>query len=446
MRMNIYYSLLLMILLSVASIGCSDNNVEWESDEVPSDKITLDMQGTLDLLHNESAVVKILTGNGSYQVDSQDKDIAEAEIVGTNEIKISAVSTNEQDQYTTIYVIDEKKQTAEIRVCVAKLKELQLDIPDDFEIYTDVEEDIQVATGNGGYTFGLSGDQGVVELGVYADDTHTFSIKALKTGTAKLIVTDKRNKSKEITIQVKKADIRIAEFNVPVSVGLTLNSQYDLGQNSVIKPANASHKKLSYTLLGSSVSVDENGILKAVRPGQTTVRVKTLDGSNKTAECVVTVVEPGSMLKPLGWTVDCSSMGVWGGNDNPANIIDNNTATWWEPGYDTSFVNEWIRIDMKYVQQVGKISIARRTSGNDINTNLKAIKIEGSVDGQSYFELGTAEWGQFGNHYADLENELWRNVVLTNPAEVRFVKMTVTELFSNNPCIACVNLYAPETN
>lgn len=61
MRMNIYYSLL-MILLSVASIGCSDNNVEWESDEVPSDKITLDMQGTLDLLHNESAVVKIVTG------------------------------------------------------------------------------------------------------------------------------------------------------------------------------------------------------------------------------------------------------------------------------------------------------------------------------------------------------------------------------------------------
>ena len=425
MRMNIYYSLLLMILLSVASIGCSDNNVEWESDEVPSDKITLDMQGTLDLLHNESAVVKIVTGN---------------------EIKISAVSTNEQDQYTTIYVIDEKKQTAEIRVCVAKLKELQLDMPDNFEIYTDVEEDIQVVTGNGGYTFGLSGDQGVVELGVYADDTHTFSIKALKTGTAKLTVTDKRNKLKEITIQVKKADIRITEFSIPVSVGLTLNSQYNLGQNSVIKPANASHKKLSYTLLGSSVSVDENGILKAVRPGQTTVRVKTLDGSNKTAECVVTVVEPGSMLKPLGWTVDCSSMGVWGGNDNPANIIDNNTATWWEPGYDTSFVNEWIRIDMKYVQQVGKISIARRTSGNDINTNLKAIKIEGSVDGQSYFELGIAEWGQFGNHYADLENELWRNVVLTNPAEVRFVKMTVTELFSNNPCIACVNLYAPETN
>ena len=404
------------------------------------------MQGTLDLLHNESAVVKIVTGNGSYQVDSQDKDIAEAEIVGTNEIKISAVSTNEQDQYTTIYVIDEKKQTAEIRVCVAKLKELQLDMPDNFEIYTDVEEDIQVVTGNGGYTFGLSGDQGVVELGVYADDTHTFSIKALKTGTAKLTVTDKRNKLKEITIQVKKADIRITEFSIPVSVGLTLNSQYNLGQNSVIKPANASHKKLSYTLLGSSVSVDENGILKAVRPGQTTVRVKTLDGSNKTAECVVTVVEPGSMLKPLGWTVDCSSMGVWGGNDNPANIIDNNTATWWEPGYDTSFVNEWIRIDMKYVQQVGKISIARRTSGNDINTNLKAIKIEGSVDGQSYFELGIAEWGQFGNHYADLENELWRNVVLTNPAEVRFVKMTVTELFSNNPCIACVNLYAPETN
>lgn len=446
MRMNIYYSLLLMILLSVASIGCSDNNVEWESDEVPSDKITLDIQGTLDLLHNESAVVKIITGNGSYQVDSQDKDIAEAEVVGTNEIKISAVSTNEQDQYTTIYVIDEKKQTAEIRVCVAKLKELQLDIPDDCEIYTDVEEDIQVVTGNGGYTFGLSGDQGVVELGVYTDDTHTFSIKALKAGTAKLTVTDKRNKSKEITIRVKKADIRITEFSVPVSVGLTLNSQYNLGGNAVIKPENASYKKLSYTLLGSSVSVDENGLLTAVKPGQTTVRVKTLDGSNKTAECVVTVVEPGTMLKPLGWTVDYSSMGVWEGNPDPGNIIDNNTSTWWEPGYDTSFVDEWIRIDMKYVQQVGKISIARRTSGNEINVNLKKVKVEGSVDGYNYFDLGEVEWGEFGNSASDLEKELWRNLVLTNPAEVRFVKITVTELFSNNPCIACVNLYAPETN
>ncbi|CUN82388.1 F5/8 type C domain [Bacteroides finegoldii] len=444
--MNIFYSLLLVTLLSIVSIGCSDNNVEWESDEIPSDKITLDVQGILDLLHNETAIVKILTGNGSYQVDSQDKDVAKAEVVSTNEIKISAVSTSEQDQYTTIYVIDEKKQTAEIRVCVAKMKELQLNIPDNFEIYTDVEEDIQVVTGNGGYTFGLSGDQGVVELGVYADDTHTFSIKALKTGTTKLTVTDKRNKSKEITIQVKKADIRIMEFNVPTSVGLTLNSQYDLGGNAVIKPETASHKKLSYTLLGNSVTVDENGLLTAVRTGQTTVRVKTLDGSNKTAECVVTVVEPGTMLKPLGWTVDYSSIGIWEGNPDPGNIIDNNTSTWWEPGYDTSFVDEWIRIDMKYVQQVGKISIARRTSGNEINVNLKGVKVEGSVDGQNYFELGDAEWGEFGNDYKDLERELWRDVVLTRPAEVRYVKITVTELFSSNPCIACVNLYAPEIN
>lgn len=444
--MKIFYSLFLMTLLSVVSIGCSDNNVEWESDEIPSDKITLDVQGILDLLHNESVVVKILTGNGSYQVDSQDENIAKAKVVSENEIEISAVSTSEQDQYTTIYVIDEKKQTAEIKVCVGKMKELQLDIPDNFEIYTDVEEDVQVVTGNGGYIFSLSGDAGVVELGVYADDTHTFSIKALKTGTAKLTVTDKRNKSKEITIQVKKADIRITEFSVPLSVGLTLNSRYNLGENIVIKPANASYKKLSYTLLGNSVSVDENGVLTAIRSGQTTVRVKTLDGSNKTAECVVTVVEPGSMLTPLGWTVDCSSMGVWGDNDNPANIIDNNTATWWEPGYDTDFIDEWIRIDMKYVQQVGKISIARRTSGNEINVNLKAVKVEGSVDGQNYFDLGTAEWGQDGNNYTDLENELWRDLVLANPVEVRYVKITVTELFSNNPCIACVNLYAPETN
>lgn len=68
------------------------------------------------------------------------------------------------------------------------------------------------------------------------------------------------------------------------------------------------------------------------------------------------------------------------------------------------------------------------------------------MDGYNYFDLGEVEWGEFGNSASDLEKELWRNLVLTNPAEVRFVKITVTELFSNNPCIACVNLYAPETN
>ena len=246
--MNIYYSLLLMMLLSVASVGCSDNNVEWESDEVPSDKITFDVSGTLDLLHDESVVVKVLTGNGSYQVDSQDKDIAKAEMVGANEIKVSAVSTSEQDQYTTIYVIDEKKQTAEIKVSVGKLKELQLDIPTSFEIYTDVEEEVLIVSGNGEYIFDLTGGQGVVELGVYSENTHSFSIKALKEGTAYLSVTDKRNKKQDVTINVKKAAVRIETLHLPVGISLTVGSQYDLKNDIVVSPENASYKELSYVL------------------------------------------------------------------------------------------------------------------------------------------------------------------------------------------------------
>ena len=115
MKMNIYYSLLLMMLLSVASVGCSDNNVEWESDEVPSDKITFDVSGTLDLLHDESVVVKVLTGNGSYQVDSQDKDIAKAEMVGANEIKVSAVSTSEQDHIPLSMSLTKRSRPLKLR-------------------------------------------------------------------------------------------------------------------------------------------------------------------------------------------------------------------------------------------------------------------------------------------------------------------------------------------
>lgn len=444
--MNIYYSLLLMMLLSVASVGCSDNNVEWESDEVPSDKITFDVSGTLDLLHDESVVVKVLTGNGSYQVDSQDKDIAKAEMVGENEIKVSAVSTSEQDQYTTIYVIDEKKQTAEIKVSVGKLKELQLDIPTSFEIYTDVEEEVLIVSGNGEYIFDLTGGQGVVELGVYSEDTHSFSIKALKEGTAYLSVTDKRNKKQDVTINVKKAAVRIETLHLPVGISLTVGSQYDLKNDIVVSPENASYKELSYVLHGGTVSI-ENGILTALKPGRTVVSVKTLDGSNKEGECAIQVIEPGSQINATDWGLTYSSFQPWadGGNTDPRKVLNTDPADgWWEPNSgDPEF---WIQIDLQYIQNIGKIRIARRVQwgGADINTNLKEAKVEGSEDGSNYTELGTILYEDAGSDPAhDFDNGVWREVSSNTSVKVRYVRVTVVRN-EGTPCIGCINLYAPE--
>lgn len=446
--MNICYSFFLMILLSVASIGCSDNNVEWESDEIPSDRITFDTNGTLDLLHDESIVVKVLTGNGSYQVDSQDKDIAKAEMVGTDEIKVSAVSMNDEDQYTTIYVIDEKKQTAEIKVCVGKLKELQLGIPATFEIYTDVEENIQIVSGNGEYSFELIGNQGAVELGAYSEDTHSFSIKALKAGTAYLSITDKRDKQQNVTIQVKKADVRIEALHVPVGISLTVGSQYDLGKEIAIAPETASYKELSYTLLGGTVSI-ENGVLTALKPGRTVIHVKTLDGSNKEGECAVLVIEPGSQINATDWGLSYSSFQPWadGGNTDPYKMLNTDPADgWWEPGgSDSQF---WVQVDLKYIQNIGKIRIARRVQwgGADINTNLKEAKVKGSEDGTIYTELGTIVYEDQGSDPAhDFDNGVWREVHPNAPTKVRYVRVVVVRN-EGTPCIGCVNLYAPETD
>ena len=106
MKKNVY-SLLVMIALALTATftACSDDD-----DDTPPVEIKLD-ENIVTLLPGESATVKILEGNGSYQVSSQNDAIATAS-VNESTVTVTGVIESEDDQVTTITVIDAKKKTA----------------------------------------------------------------------------------------------------------------------------------------------------------------------------------------------------------------------------------------------------------------------------------------------------------------------------------------------
>lgn len=77
------------------------------------------------------------------------------------------------------------------------------------------------------------------------------------------------------------------------SLSLNVGQTEDL--IATVKPDNAENKTVTWTSSDQSIAtVDENGKVTAIKPGNATITAKTTDGSNLTATCAVTVVQPSN--------------------------------------------------------------------------------------------------------------------------------------------------------
>ncbi|WP_326514175.1 Ig-like domain-containing protein [Clostridium intestinale] len=77
------------------------------------------------------------------------------------------------------------------------------------------------------------------------------------------------------------------------SLSLNMGQTEDLIAS--IKPDNVSIKNVTWTSSDESIAtVDENGKVMAIKPGNITITAKTTDGTNLTATCTVTVVQPSN--------------------------------------------------------------------------------------------------------------------------------------------------------
>jgi len=128
-------------------------------------------------------------------------------------------------------------------------------------------------------------------------------VKGKKPGKTKIIVTSKKNKKKKATISVvvKKNPIQKVSLD-KTSVTLEPNAATLL--KATITAKSGSSKKIYWTSSNDSVAtVSQSGSVVAKKAGTATITAKAIDGSKKSASCVVTVkqkevVKPVQPVKP----------------------------------------------------------------------------------------------------------------------------------------------------
>ncbi len=116
-------------------------------------------------------------------------------------------------------------------------------------------------------------------------------ITAVKAGTATITVTTADGG--------KTASCAVTVVNPTVAVtGVSLSkttAKLIVGESATltatVAPSNATNKSVTWKSSNAAVATVENGVIKAVKAGSSTITVTTTDGS-KTASCAVTVVNP----------------------------------------------------------------------------------------------------------------------------------------------------------
>lgn len=124
------------------------------------------------------------------------------------------------------------------------------------------------------------------------------TVNAIAEGTA--VVTVKSadgNKESKCTVTVKKPVIPVTGVTIsPKTADIKVGETKQL--SSVVAPANADDKTVTYTSKAQGVaSVDNKGLITANTAGSATIVVSTVDGEKKD-ECVVTVTVPEPEPEP----------------------------------------------------------------------------------------------------------------------------------------------------
>ena len=455
MKKNVY-SLLVMVALALTAtfVSCSDD----DDDTLPVE-IKLD-ESIITLLPGETATVKILEGNGSYEVNAQNSEIATAS-VNESTITITGVKESMEDETTTIMVMDAKKKTATIKVYVTKsVNLLKVDLEETtFDMIAGKTKTVKIISGNAPYTV-VSADNEVVGVSEIVEEA--FTITANKVSETPVIVTLKDNKNKKIELTVAKVlansatSLTIAEAgqNIQLAEGKT----FELANHVSWLPADADTPNLVYSSSKESVAIVNaaSGKITAVGVGDATITV-TIEGTTITATTDVTVVEPEKiMFDNTEWGLTYSGFAAWpeGGNGDARAIFNHNAFSgWWEaPNTNNgTATGEWILIDMMSLKSVKELVIARRCRGNEIIGGLKKVKVEYSNEETdhptTFSHLMDVEYTAEENFETSdaVSDEVAKPNILDATTSMRYIKITVLDQWKGDqPCIGYVDVYGYE--
>ena len=223
----------------------SDKTVVWTSSNT-----------AVAIVNNAGLVTAVAVGNASITATAGDKSSSVEIVVEKTLVESIEISANSN----SIFVGETMDLTATILPATATEKNIE-------------------------WTLSESGIVAIKE-----SNNNTAKIEALTPGVVNIIATSRDGASSSYMVEVLpnlatsiSIDKKTAKLPVGESAQLT----------ATVLPDNTTNKQVVWISNNSDVAtVSENGLVQAVKPGSCEITVSTCDGSDLSAICLVTVVQP----------------------------------------------------------------------------------------------------------------------------------------------------------
>ena len=211
----------------------------------------------------------------------------------------------------------------------------------------------------------------------------TGLVKAVGVGTATIKVSvGKASASCKVTVLQPVTSISLNRSSLTMEATDTFQLQ------ASVYPSNAADQRVQWTSSDPTVaSVDENGLVTALKKGTATVTAAALDGSGVTRTCQVTVsntayicTQPEQMESPHDYPGSCTDVWLYTSPGAQKLYVTFDERTCMEDGFDYLYIYDGNG------QQVGKYT-GTELAGTTVTVPGDTVKIQINSDGSG------SEWG-----------------------------------------------------
>lgn len=189
MKRNLLYLAGFLLAATTIFTGCNDDDPSYHELVTNTQELIINFDETPE------GTIQMLQGNGNYKIVSSNEEVATAVAEG-NAIKVTALKAGSAN----LTITDWAKMSTSVKVIVDQLSELVLAVSST-KMYPNESKAIQIHTGNRGYKVTVD-KESVAKATV--DEEGRIQVESLSPGTATVTVTDRLNKSTELSVKVIK--------------------------------------------------------------------------------------------------------------------------------------------------------------------------------------------------------------------------------------------------
>ena len=246
MKRNLLYLAGFLLAASTVFSGCNDDDPAYHELVPNTQELIINFDETSE------GTIQMLQGNGNYKIVSSNEEVATA-VAEESTIKVTALKAGS----THLTVNDWAKKSTSIKVIVDQLSELIL-ATSSTKMYPGESKAVNIYTGNRGYKVTVD-KESVVKATV--DEEGNIQVESLAPGTAIVTVTDRLNKSAELSVNViKKLTLDNSEEISYLTVGEPLTLKILNGNGGYTCTNNGSATYLKCTIADNGTEVVIEGL------------------------------------------------------------------------------------------------------------------------------------------------------------------------------------------